>query len=95
MQNVLSTVWVMCYMFHYIFCFSYFLFGCHDKIFGLIVSVGQKQETNGPHQEHPYVLHIQKQVVQQFYGSPAPIVGNPKSQKKILLAFLSSFWHPC
>ena len=23
------------------------------------------------------------------------IVGNPKSQKKILLAFSSTFWHPC
>ena len=30
-------------------------------------------------------------------GGPqlAPIVGHPEPEKKILLAFLSTFWHPC
>ena len=38
-QIILSSVRIMCYLFHLYFCFSYLLFGYEDKICVLIVSV--------------------------------------------------------
>ena len=53
-----------------------------------------KQELNGT-KAYEETSIDEKSIVYSHSNEIPNIVGNPKYQKKILLAFLSTFWHPC
>ena len=44
---------------------------------------------------HPYVKKNYMYVYVNYILKYNLVVGHPEPEKKILLAFLSTFWHPC